>query len=56
MTPRIVIERTPKMLSIELRPQTVGEMQLGVGDFPEHEITKALLTSGANQQVDWAGG
>src|SRR5579863_7073999 len=50
----VVIERKPQLLFIEIRPQTVGEMQLGVRDFPEHEITKALLTAGANQQIDWA--
>src|SRR5882724_8555178 len=40
---------------IEVRPQTVAEVQLGKRAFPQQKIAEAPFASGANQQVDLAG-
>ena len=39
----------------EVRPQDVGEEQLGVGRLPEQEVTQSLLSTGADEQVHVAG-
>ena len=36
---------------VEVRPQQVGEVQLGVRELPEQEVGDALLAAGADEQV-----
>lgn len=36
---------------VEIGPHALGEMQFGVGAFPEEKIAEPLLSSGANQQI-----
>src|SRR5215510_13698862 len=36
----------------EVGPHRVGEVQLGVGAFPQQEVRQALLAAAADQQVD----
>ena len=35
----------------EVRPQDVGEVELGVGRLPEQEVTQSLLSAGADEQI-----
>ena len=35
----------------EVRPQRVGDPDLGVGDLPEQEVADAHLAAGADQQI-----
>src|SRR3989304_145973 len=36
---------------VEIRPQRIGEMQLGIGKLPEQKIAHAPLAAGADEQV-----
>src|SRR3990167_6358127 len=36
---------------VEIRPELVAEVQLGIRGLPEQEIAQAHLTAGADQQV-----
>src|SRR5712664_488366 len=36
---------------VEVRPQRVGEIKLGVGELPEQKIADALLATGADEQI-----
>jgi hypothetical protein len=36
---------------IEIGPEHIGDVQLGVGQLPEQEVADPLLTAGADQQV-----
>src|SRR4051812_356909 len=36
----------------EVRPETIGEVQLGVRSAPQEEVRDALLTAGADEEVD----
>ena len=36
---------------IEIGPQRVGEIELGVGELPQQEIADALLAAGADEEV-----
>src|SRR5687768_5565046 len=38
----------------EFRPHAAREVELGVGAFPQQEITQTLLTAGADQEIDVA--
>src|SRR5688572_12013393 len=49
---RVFLQRLLEGGLVEVRPQAVDEMQLGVCAFPEQEIAEALLATGADQQVD----
>ena len=49
---REVLKRPRESCRIEVRPQAVDEVQLGVGAFPQQKIAQALLAAGADQQVD----
>ena len=35
----------------ELRPQDVGEVELGVGRLPKQEVTQSLFSAGADEQI-----
>src|SRR3972149_1668332 len=37
--------------AVEVRPQRIGEMQLGIGKLPEQKVAHALLAAGADEQV-----
>src|SRR5262245_21686623 len=43
--------RVAQALLVEVRPQRLGEYQLGVGRLPQQEVGQALLAGGADQQV-----
>src|SRR5262245_56970657 len=47
----IPIERLVERHGIEVRPEALGEEQLGVSKLPEQEVADALLAPGANEQV-----
>src|SRR5882757_114367 len=36
---------------IEIRPQYIGEVQLGVGELPKQKIADSALSAGADQQI-----
>src|SRR5689334_20796813 len=36
---------------VEIGPQRVGEIKLGVGQLPEQEVADALLAAGADEQI-----
>src|ERR1700733_11418344 len=50
----IVFQRVPKTLFIEVRPQTIAEVQLRERGFPEQKIAEPPFVPGADQQVDGA--
>src|SRR5687768_8634015 len=52
VTTRVFLQRLVEGALVEVRPQTVDEMQLGVCALPEEEIAQALLATGADQEVD----
>ena len=35
----------------EVRPQDVGEVELGVGRLPQQEVTQSLFSAGADEQI-----
>src|SRR5580698_6321460 len=47
-------ERVGKIGRPELRPHPLGEMQLGIGAFPQQEVREPLLAAGADDEVDVA--
>ena len=36
---------------VEVRPQDVGEVELGVGRLPKQEVTQSLFSAGADEQI-----
>src|SRR6266850_4605737 len=38
-------------LSVEIRPQLVGEVELGIGQLPQQEVADALLAAGTDEQI-----
>src|SRR5258706_13136328 len=44
-------ERRFERGTVEIGPERVGEVQLGIRELPEQEIADALLAAGANEQV-----
>src|SRR6202041_345183 len=50
----IVFQRVPKTLFIEVRPQTIAEVQLRERGFPEQKIAEPPFVPGADQQIDGA--
>src|SRR5690625_2769586 len=46
-----VLERRAKMAGIEVRPQHIGKVQLGVGQLPQKKIGQPLFAAGANEQI-----
>src|SRR5579859_25467 len=47
----IGIDRATQRLRVEVRPEFVGEIELGVGKLPEQEIADALLPASTDEQV-----
>ena len=47
-------ERFCEVVGLEFRPHPLGEVQLGIGAFPEQEIGQPLLAAGADDEVDVA--
>ena len=45
------IDRRVERGRVEVRPQQVGEIELGVGELPEQEIADALLAAGADEEI-----
>ena len=41
-----------KVLGAEIRPRTIGEVELGVGGLPEQEVRQATLAAGADDEID----
>src|SRR5215208_3543851 len=48
---RIVLERLPELFTAEVRPERLGEDELGVRDLPQEEVRDAELPRGPDQQV-----
>src|SRR5687767_7899215 len=44
-------ERRLEMRQVEIRPQGLGHVQLGVGEIPKQEIADAMIAAGADEQV-----
>ncbi len=51
LPPAEMLDRGVELALVEVRPQRVAEVQLGVGEIPQQEIADALLAAGADQQV-----
>src|SRR5688572_33142435 len=49
---RVLLQCLVESALVEVRPEAVDEMQLGVCALPEHEIAESLLAASADQQVD----
>src|SRR5688572_2936430 len=49
---RVLLQCFVERALVEVRPQAVDEMQLGVCALPQEEIAEALLATGADQQID----
>ena len=47
-------QRFRQILAGEIRPHPVGEVQLGIGAFPEQEVRQPLFTAGADDEIDVA--
>src|SRR5258708_5050929 len=47
----IGIDRATQRLPIEVGPEFIGEIELGIGKLPEQEITDALFAAGADEQI-----
>src|SRR6185312_10877761 len=45
------LERGRQLPLVEVRPQSIGEIELRVGDVPEEEVADPPLTAGADQEV-----
>ena len=45
-------QRVGEVVAVEVGPQPLGEVELGVGAFPQQEVRQPLLAAGADQQVD----
>ena len=43
-----------EIVGIELGPHPLGEMQFGIGRLPQQKVGEALLTAGADDEVDVA--
>src|ERR1035438_5848259 len=52
----VVLECAVEPLLAEVRPETVGEVQLRISAFPQQKIAEPLFAAGANQQIDLACG
>src|SRR5581483_11882004 len=44
-------DRPVELARVEIGPQRRREVELGVGELPEHEVADALLAAGADEQV-----
>src|SRR5450631_2281223 len=48
---RILIEGLCKGALIEVRPETIHEVQLGICTFPQQKVAQSFLAAGADQKV-----
>ena len=46
-------QRGVELGGIEVRPEAIGEVELGVCRLPDQEVADALLAAGANEQVEF---
>ena len=46
-------EGSVKIRLIEVRPHTICKQQFGIGGFPQQKVREALLSTGADQQIDF---
>ena len=44
-------DRRVERRGVEVGPQRIGEIELGVGELPEQEIADALLAAGADEEI-----
>src|SRR5688572_18570152 len=44
-------DRLVERRSVEIRPQRLGEIELGISELPEEEVRDALLAPGADEQI-----
>src|SRR5690606_8903222 len=51
LAPAERLDRAVERDDVEVGPERVGEIQLGVGELPQQEITDALLAAGADEQI-----
>src|SRR5271170_1631702 len=51
LPPRERLQRLPESPLVEIRPQTVGEIKLRVGAFPQEKIAQSLLRPRADQKI-----
>ena len=50
--PRLVLEKSLEQVhSAKVRPQGLGDKNLGIRNLPKQEIAYSHLTGGANQQI-----
>src|ERR1700731_2979660 len=47
----ILLERVLEGLVVEIRPQAVDEIKLGVRALPQQEVAQALLATGADEEI-----
>ena len=47
-------ERLGEIVGVEFGPHPLGEMQFGIGAFPEQEVGQPLLAAGADDEIDVA--
>src|SRR5215204_3144282 len=55
----VVTDGAEERLPVEVRPEDGGDVQLRVGDLPEHEVGDAVLAGGTDEEVgvgDGGGG
>jgi len=51
LPPGEILEGGLKGLVVEIGPEHIGEIELGVGALPEHEVADTLLSPGTDEQV-----
>src|SRR5512134_174367 len=51
LAPAVRGERFFERRGIEVGPQRLGEVELGVGELPQQEVADALLAAGADEEV-----
>ena len=51
LSPLIIGERAEELVTPEVRPQRVGDVDFGVGKLPQQEVTQAKLFPGADEQI-----
>ena len=50
---RVLLQGCVECVLIEVRPQALDEVQLGVRALPEQEVAEAFLAAGADEQIDF---
>src|SRR3569832_2233616 len=51
LTSRIGFQGLVERARVEIGPQGIGEIQLGIGEVPQQKIADALFTAGANEEI-----